>query len=130
MKKDVYTHSLKLNSDPASHSYSPWMLHSDNSKFSILKDDKLNHWSKRNDHLKNIKLEGDSLIQLGFFWNMIDIAVNTTLATSKRTRLYKQPNQSYSIKDVITSPLGHSICQDVITIYEKLARIMYAIITK
>ena len=34
----------------------------------------MNHWSKYNDNLKNVKLEDDKLMELQKFWNTLNTA--------------------------------------------------------
>ena len=106
------------------------MPHSDKSKYPILKDEKINHWSKFNEHLKNIKLEGDSLVQLRKFWNAVDTAYNTTLVTNQGIGRYENLTPTYSIKDKITPPVGHTLHDYTIAVYAKISRVVHTFITK
>ena len=63
IQREVEKHSLKLNTGNGKLG-GAWELHSDDEKYLILKQDKMNHWSKYNDNIKNIKLEGNTLVDL------------------------------------------------------------------
>ena len=43
----------------------------------------MNHWSKYNDNLKNVKLEGDTLMDLKNFWNALNTVFTLTLNENK-----------------------------------------------
>ena len=61
-------HALKLNVNTNSGSLgSVWQHYCDEDKYPILKKDKSNHWSEYHINLKDITLEGDSLLQLQQF---------------------------------------------------------------
>ena len=55
IQREVENHSLKLITGNGKLGRA-WELHSDDEKYPILKQDKMNHWSKYNDNIKNIKL--------------------------------------------------------------------------
>ena len=66
LKKEMEKHSLKLNASNGKLG-GACQLYSDKDLYPILKQDKFNHWSKYNDNLKNMKLEGDTLMKLKYF---------------------------------------------------------------
>ena len=63
IQREVEKYSLKLNASNGKLG-GVWQLHSDDKIYPILKQDKMNHWSKYNDNLKNVKLEDDTLMEL------------------------------------------------------------------
>ena len=62
-RKKIEKYSLKLNASNGKLG-GVWKLHSDDKIYPILKQDKMNHWSKYNDNLKNVKFEDDTLMEL------------------------------------------------------------------
>ena len=84
------------------------MLHSDKEAYPILKKDKNNHWSRFNDNLKGVKLEGDPLQRLQKFCNAIHTAVTSTLHANKGIGDYEDLKEDYSIEEELVPPLGHT----------------------
>ena len=66
IQREIVNHSLKLNAGNVKLG-GAWQLHSDDEKYQILKQDKMNHLSKYNDNFKNVKLEGDTLMEFQKF---------------------------------------------------------------
>ena len=63
IQREVDKHPLKLNAGNGKRD-GACQLHSDDEKYPILKQYKMNHWSKYNNNLKNIKLKNDTLMDL------------------------------------------------------------------
>ena len=81
-REKLNKNSLKLNASNGKQG-GAWKLHSDDENYPILKQDKMNHWSKYNDNLKNVKLEGDTLMELQKFWNAFSTAFISTSNANK-----------------------------------------------
>ena len=121
LKNKVEKHSLKLNASNGT-SGGVWQLHSDTEIYPILKQDKINHWSKYNDNLKNIKLEGDSLIELQKFWNALDTAFTSTLNTNKGLGDYDKLQSTFSAWEVLVPSMEHTQRNQAIYTYENFTR--------
>lgn len=82
-QRKVKTHSININTVNSYGSRGAWILRSDEVSYPILRKDKNNYWSKYNDYLKNIKVEGDSLQQLHKFWYAMDTSLSSILNSKK-----------------------------------------------
>ena len=60
----------------------------------------MNHWSKYNDNPKNVKLEGDTLMELQNFWNALNTVFTSTLNANKRLGDYDKLQSTFSASDV------------------------------
>ena len=92
-------------------------------KYPILKKDKMNHWSKYNDNLKNEKLKGDTLMELQKFWNALNTAFTSTLNANKGLGDYDKLQSTFSASDVLVPPLGHIQRNQAICVYENYKRV-------
>ena len=133
LSNTVETHDLKLKplykgSTPASG----WALYTDTDTYPILKsaNEKNFHWNKFLTNLANIKLESDKLNDIQKFWNSINTAFCSTLATNKGLGIYKELTSTYNIKDVVTPPIGHTQYAMGQAAYEHFTRIIRDHITK
>ena len=84
----------------------------------------MNHWSKYNDNLKNIKLEGDSLIELQNVWNALDTAFTSTLNANKGLEEYEKLQITFSAWEVLVPPMGHTQRNQAICAYENFTRVL------
>ena len=117
LKNTVSTHNLKLNPTGSYAVTNNWTPH-DVDQWPLIKTSlhKSFHWSKFNDNLKNITLQGDGLLDLQHFWNSIDTALTTTLASSKAIGEYASLNSSHTSKHILVPDPNHAdfnICQSV-----------------
>ena len=111
LSNTVETHDLKFKpSYKVSTPASGWAVHTDTDTYPILKsaNEKNFHWNKFLTNLANIKLESDKLNDIQKFWNSINTAFCSTLATNKGLGIYKELTSTYNIKDVVTPPIGHT----------------------
>ena len=123
MKKVIEQHALKLN---ATNSYKggAWKLHSDEDMYPMLKQDRNCHWSKYNANVKDIKLEGDTLIQLQKFWHANDTAITSTLSANKCLGNYEDLTEYYLAKNVLVPPTGHTQRKDGMNAYNNYSRVL------
>ena len=56
----------------------------------------MNHWSKYNDNLKNLKLEGDTRMDLQKFWNALNTAFTSTFNANKGLGDYDKLKSTFS----------------------------------
>ena len=122
IKRTVESHALKLNA--TSKMGGAWQLNSDEDKYPILKNEKYNHWSKYNGNLKDIVLEGDNLIDLKKFWNAMNTAFTSTLNANTGLEEYEDIMESYSIKDHLVPPLGHTQRNQGLEAYKNFTRVL------
>ena len=111
LSNTVETHDLKLKpSYKGSTPASGWDLHTDTDTYPILKsaNEKNFHCNKFLTNLTNIKLESDKLNDIQKFWNSINTAFYSKLATNKGVGIYKELTSTYNIKHIVTPPIGHT----------------------
>ena len=123
IQREVEKHSLKPNSSNRKLG-GAWKSYSDDEKYPILKQDKMNHWLKYNDNLKNVKLEGDTLMDLQKFWNTLNTAFVSTLNTNKRLGDYDKLQSTFSASDELVLPLRHTQRNQVMYLYENYTRVL------
>ena len=123
IKRTMESHSLKLNATSTMRG-GAWQLHSDEDQYPILKNEKYNHWSKYNDNLKNIVLEGDNLMDLQKFWNAMDTAFSSTLNANKGLEEYDKLTDTYSAIDILVPPLGHTQRNQGMMAYRNFTRVL------
>ena len=101
-----------------------WKLYSDDETYPILKQDKMKHWSKYNDNLKNVKLEGDTLMDLQKFWNTLNTAFVSILNTNKGLGDYDKLQSTFSASDELVLPLRHTQRNQAMYLYENYTRVL------
>ena len=124
LKKEVEQHAIKINAANSFGSGEAWLLRSDEEIYPILTKDKNNHWSKYNNNLKDIKLEGDSLQQLQKFWHTMDTALSSTLNSNKGLGEYDKLTEHYSVKETLVPPQGHTQRNEGQASYNSFTRII------
>ena len=67
----------------------------------------MNHWSKYNDNLNNVKLVGDTLMELKKFLNTFNTAFTSTLNANKGLGDYDKLQSIFFASDVMVPPLGY-----------------------
>ena len=68
----------------------------------------MNHWSKYNDNLNNVKLKGDTLMELQKFWNALNTELTATLNTNKELGDYDKLKSTFSALDLLVPPIEHT----------------------
>ena len=68
----------------------------------------MNHWSKYNDTLKDVKLEGDTLIDLQKVRNALNTTCTSTLNANKRLGNYDKFNSIFSASNVLIQHFGQT----------------------
>ena len=84
----------------------------------------MNHWSKYDDNLNNVKLEGDTLMELQKFWNALNTVFTSTLNTNKGLGDYDKLQSTFSASDVLVPPLGHTQRNQTMCAYENYNRVL------
>ena len=87
-----------------------WALHTDTDTYPILKsaNEKDFHWNRFLTKLSDIKMESDKLNDIQTFWNNINTAFYSLLATNKKIGLYKEFTRYHNTKEHTTPPVGHT----------------------
>ena len=67
----------------------------------------MNHWSKYNDNLKNVKLEGDTLIDLQKNWITLNTVFTSILNANKGLGDYDKLQSIFFASDVMVPPLEY-----------------------
>ena len=123
LKRTVENHALKLNATSTMKA-GAWALHSDEDAYPILKNEKFNHWSKYNDNVKNIVLEGDNLMDLQKFWNTMDTAFTSTVNANKGLGEYETLTETYSAVKILVPPPGHTQRNQGLEAYKNFTRVL------
>ena len=84
----------------------------------------MNHWSKYNDNLKNVKLEGDTLMELQKFWNALNTAFTSILNANKGLGDYDKLKNTFSALDLLVLPIGHTQRNQSMNAYENYTRVL------
>ena len=84
----------------------------------------MNHSSKYNDNLKNVKLKGDTLVEFQKFLNALNIVFTTILNENKGLRDYDKLPSTFSASDVLIPPLGHTQRNQAMCAYENYKRVL------
>ena len=123
LKKTVENHALKLNATSTMKA-GAWQLHSDEDVYPILKNEKGNHWSKYNDNVKNVILEGDNLMDLQKFWSAMDTAFTSTVNANKGLGEYETLTEKYSAVETLVPPPGHTQRNQGMEAYKNFTRVL------
>ena len=118
-----WKYSLKLNTSNGRLSR-VWQSYSDEDIYPILKQDKLSRWSKYNESLKNIELEGNTLMELRKFWNATDIAFTSTVNVNKGLGDYAMLNDTFNAFGTIVPPIGHMQRNQGFNTYKNFTRLL------
>ena len=84
----------------------------------------MNHLSKYNDNFKNVKLKGDTLMELQKFWKALNTAFTSTLNLNKVLGDCDKLQSIFSASDVLVPPLGHTQRNQSINDYENYTRVL------
>ena len=84
----------------------------------------MNHWSKHNDNLKNVKLEGDTLMELQKFWKALNTAFTSTLILNKVLGDCDKLQSTFSENGVLVPPLEHTQRNQAMCAYENYKRVL------
>ena len=84
----------------------------------------MNNFSKYNDNLKNVKIEGGTLMDLHKFQNALNTVFTPTLNANKGLGGYDKLKRIFSTLDVLVPPLGHTQRNQSINDYENYTRVL------
>ena len=84
----------------------------------------MNHWSKYNDNLNNVKLVGDTHMELQKFLNALNTAFTSTLNANKGLGDYDKLQSIFSASDVLVPSLGHTQRNQAMCAYENYKRVL------
>ena len=74
--------------------------------------------------MKHITLQGDDLLALQYFWNSIDTALTTTLASGKAIVDYASLTSSQTSKEILFPDPYHDDFNICYSVYIQLGRIL------
>ena len=68
----------------------------------------MKHWSKYNDNLNNVKLKGDTHMELKNVWKALNTEFTATLNTNKELGDYDKFKSTFTALDLLAPPIGHT----------------------
>ena len=124
LKKTIKSRALKLNATGSMKS-SAWYLYLYEDQYPILKNENTqNCWSKYNDNLRNVVLEGDKLMDIQKFWDAMDTAFTSTFNANQGLGECKTLTNSYSVIEIIVPPIGHTQQNQGVNVYKNFTRVL------
>ena len=99
-------------------------MYSDEDIYPIIKQNKSNPWSKYNDNLKNIKLEGDTLMEIQKFWNTTDKSFTSAVNSNKRLGYYDMLKVTFNTFDTLVPWIGHMQRNQGVNAYADFTRVL------
>ena len=79
---------------------------------------------KIHNNLKNVKFEGDTLVELQKFWTALNTAFTSTLNANKGLGDYDKLQSIFYASDVLVPPLGHTQKNQAMCAYENYKRVL------
>ena len=122
LRRKMEEHDIKLNAS-GTISRKPWALQSDTAKYPILQTyESTSRYSRLAPMLDTIILKGDNVMEIRQFYNLINTAIMTSLASMKFLPDYDDLTTTFDYESHIVPPSNHTQFEDAQNAYKQYGR--------
>ena len=124
LRKKMEEHDIKLNAS-GTISRKPWALQSDTAKFPILQTyESTSKFSRLAPMLEPIVLKGDNVMQIRQFYNQINTALMTSLASMKFYPEYDDLKPGFEHYNHVVPPKDHTQYEDACNAHKQYGNVI------